>query len=326
MDATSPTLGQDTLTQPEGQRSLVDAKNTEETTASPSAVKPFRQLICLAESDLRKLRARQEGFVRALAARLSLYLRTEFGLQSVGLKTLTFQKFIETMITPTQLTLFKVEPLRGICLLEMSPRLGLTVADRLLGGAGQSTDPKAAMSEIEIALLDQVVQIILGEWCAQWSDLQELNPVLLGHEIDSRFLQTSSRDNLMLEVTLEAGLGDCKERFRMGFPYRGLEHLLRQLSATLEVQTRDELAAPVDAKIKWNSVFEEIPVPLTAEMHGLQLTAREVAHLKVGDTIPLRVDQLNHVQLRLAQTPTFIGNLGKHSERWAVEIIQILER
>jgi flagellar motor switch protein FliM len=182
------------------------------------------------------------------------------------------------------------------------------------------------MSEIEVALLDQVIQIILGEWCAQWSDLQELNPVLLGHEIDSRFLQTSSRDNLMLEVTLEAGLGDCKEQFRMGFPYRGLERLLRQLSATLEVQTKDELAGPADAKLKWNQVFEEIPVPLTAELCGVQLTAGQVAHLKAGDMIPLQPHQLNQVQLRLAQAPKFVGNLGKHSEKWAVEITQILER
>jgi flagellar motor switch protein FliM len=292
---------------------------------SANTVKPFRQLAFLAESDLHKLRSRQEGFVRALAARLSLYLRIELGLQSIGLKSVTFQRFIETMITPTHVTLFKVEPLRGICLLEMSPRLGLTIADRLLGGAGQSMDPKSAMSEIEAALLDQVVQIILGEWCAQWSDLQELNPVLLGHEIDSRFLQTSSRDNLMLEVTLEASLGDCKEQFRMGFPYRGLERLLRQLSTTLDVQTKDDLAGPGDTKLRWNQVFEEIPVPLTAELHGLQLTAREIVQLKVGDTVPVQPHLFNHVRLRLAQTPKFVGNLGKHSERWAVEVTQILE-
>jgi flagellar motor switch protein FliM len=325
MDDATSSSGQATLTQPESSPASADADNGQLMGTSAGTVKPFRQLTFLAESDLRKLRARQEGFIRALAARLSLYLRTEFVLQSIGLKTVSFQKFIETMITPTHLTLFKVEPLRGICLLEMSPCLGLVIADRLLGGAGQSMDPKAAMCEIEVAVLDQVVQIILGEWCAQWSDLQELNPVLLGHEIDSRFLQTSARDNLMLEVTLEAGLGACKEQFRMGLPYRGLEHLLRQLSATLDV-TRDELATPVDAKIKWNPVFEEVPVPLTAELRGLQLTAREVAHLKVGDTIPLRADQLNDVKLRVAQTPTFIGNLGKHSEKWAVEITQTLER
>lgn len=325
MDSNSASAGQETLTQAGGQQTPADVENRETPGPSASAVKPFRQLAFLAESDLRKLRARQEGFVRALGARLSLYLRMEFTLQSVGLKTITFQKFIETMITPTHLTLFKVEPLRGICLLEMPPRLGLTIADRLLGGAGQSVDPKAAMSEIEVALLDQVVQIILGEWCNQWSDLQELNPVLLGHEIDSRFLQTSSRDNLMLEVTLEASLGDCKEQFRMGVPYRALERLLRQLSATLEVQTRDELAGPADAKLKWNQVFEEIPVPLTAELQGVEVTAREVAHLKVGDIVPLQPHQLNHVHLRLAQTPRFVGNLGKHSERWAVEVTQILE-
>jgi flagellar motor switch protein FliM len=317
--------GQAVLTQSQAEQTPVEVGQGETPKQPPGPLKAFRQSAFLAESQLRKLRSRQEGFVRALAARLSLYLRLEFGLQSVGLKTVSFQKFIETMLTPTHLTLFKIEPLRGICLLEIPPRLGLTLADRLLGGPAQSGDPKAGLGEIEVALLDQIVQIILSEWCSQWSDLQELKPSLLGHEIDSRFLQTTARDNLMLEVALEASLGDCKEQFRMGFPYRSLELLLRQLSATIEVQTKDEIAPPAAAEVKWNQIFDEIPVPITAELHGVELTAGEVAHLKVGDTIPLQPHQLNSVVLRLAQTPKFIGNLGKSSQKWAVEVTQILE-
>jgi flagellar motor switch protein FliM len=100
----------------------------------------FRQPSFLSASELRKLRVRQEEFIRSLAARLSIYLRLEFGLQMSKIETLSFQKFIDGLSNPTHLTLFKLEPLRGVCLLDIPPRLGLSIVDRQLGGPAHCTD------------------------------------------------------------------------------------------------------------------------------------------------------------------------------------------
>src|SRR5258708_28873642 len=100
----------------------------------------FRQPAFLSPNDLRKLRLRYEDFVRSLAARLSIYLRLEFGLEMSKLQTLSFQRFTEDLANPTHLTMFKVEPLRGICLLDIPKRLGLTIVDRMLGGPALSVN------------------------------------------------------------------------------------------------------------------------------------------------------------------------------------------
>src|SRR5664279_435919 len=98
----------------------------------------FRQPAFLTSSELRRIRLRHEEFIRALAAHLSIYLRMEVSLQMSKLQTLSYQKYAEALPNPTHLTLFKVEPLKGVCLLDMSPRLGLTIVDRLLGGTAHS--------------------------------------------------------------------------------------------------------------------------------------------------------------------------------------------
>jgi len=72
---------------------------------------------------LRKLRIRHENFIRALAARLSLHLRLELGLQLTSFDTLQFQKFIEGISVPAHLTMIGFEPLDGVCLLDVPPRL-----------------------------------------------------------------------------------------------------------------------------------------------------------------------------------------------------------
>ena len=134
----------------------------------------FRHPVFLSPAELRRLRIRHEEFIRALAARLSIYLRLEFSLQISKLQTITFQKFCESLPNPTHLSLFKVDPLRGIGILEIHPRLGLTIVDRLLGGPAHSITADHDFSEIEMALLDQAVQVVLAEWCNHWASIQEV--------------------------------------------------------------------------------------------------------------------------------------------------------
>ncbi len=151
----------------------------------------FRQSGFLTPSELRRIRQRHEQFIRALAARLAIFLRLEFTLQLSKVQIVGYQKFIENLPSPTHITLFKTDPLKGVGLLVIPPRLGLTLVDRLLGGSGQAPEEGRDLSEIEIALIDQVATLVITEWCNHWPEMRGLHPSLLGHENNSRFLQTA---------------------------------------------------------------------------------------------------------------------------------------
>src|ERR1700685_4153086 len=60
--------------------------------SSKIEVYDFRNPVFLAEVDLRRLRAIHEEFVRYLSARISLFLRMEFGLKMTRLTTLAYTK------------------------------------------------------------------------------------------------------------------------------------------------------------------------------------------------------------------------------------------
>ena len=168
----------------------------------------FRQSGFLAASELRRIRLRHEQFVRALAARLAIFLRVEVTVQLSKLQIVGYQNFIGSLPGPTHITLFRVDPLKGTGLLVIPPRLGLSLVDRLLGGPGRMTDATRDLSEIETALIDQVALLLVGEWCTQWPEMRDLRPSLAGHESNSRFLQTATPDAAMLVLTLDAGLGE----------------------------------------------------------------------------------------------------------------------
>jgi flagellar motor switch protein FliM len=278
----------------------------------------FRQSGFLAPSELRRIRMRHEQFVRALAARLAMFLRVEFTVQLAKLQIVGYQKVIESLPGPTHITLFKTDPLKGTGLLVIPPRLGLSVVDRLLGGPGQMSDATRDLSEIEIALIDQVAVLWITEWCNHWPEMRELRPSLIGHENNSRYLQTATPDAAMLVLTMDAGFGEQLEPIQLVFPYATVEPLVRLLcpAGMTEVDT----TAARSTRFKWNSEFDDVPVPVVAEWEGLTLSAGDVARLKAGDVLMLDPKCAAQVQLRLSRVPKFVGRAGLRAGRWAVEL------
>jgi flagellar motor switch protein FliM len=280
----------------------------------------FRQSGFLAPSELRRIRQRHEQFVRSLAARLAIFLRLEFSLQLSKIQIASYQHFIENLPTPTHITLFKTDPLKGVGLLIIPPPLGLTLVDRLLGGAGQSTEGSRELSEIEVALTDQVASLVISEWCNHWPEMRGLQPSLLGHENNSRYLQTALPDAAMLVLTLSGGIGEQAEAIQLVFPYATVEPLVRLLSPALP---GSEALPARAAKPKWNSQFDEMKVPVVAEWHGIKMSAGEISRLKVGDMLALDPACAAQVHLRLSQVPKFIGRPGTTGGKWAVQLTNI---
>jgi len=286
----------------------------------------FRTPVFLSPIELRKLRIHHEEFIQALAARLSIYLRVEFSLQMSQLHTLPYRKWCESLNTPTHLTLFRVEPLRGICLLDLSPRLGLTIVDRLLGGPGHSIAGNRDLSELEVTLVDQVVSLMITEWCTHWAPYRDLRPAMFGHETNGRFLQTADTDAILLVLAVEAQMGDCLETLQIAFPYSTIDPLVRQLSLRLKQGADDRPDTGPKSQNRWNNQLDDTELQLTAEWNGLRMKARDVASLKVGDVIPLSPDFAGQISVRLAGKPSYTARLGSSAGQLAVEIQNVVAK
>ncbi|HWA85565.1 MAG TPA: FliM/FliN family flagellar motor switch protein [Opitutus sp.] len=277
----------------------------------------FRNPAFLSELELRRLRILQEDFIRYLAARLSLFLRMEIGLKMAKLTTLSYSKFTEALPNPTHLCLFKAEPLVGVGIIDVNPRLALTMADRLLGGRGHSVKSERYLTEIEIALLEDVILIILEEWCNQWKGEQELHPLLIGHENNGRFLQTSPKDAVVLALSIEASFGDCSEQIQIGVPYYTIEPLVRSMQARRQ---RDSAVSQLEKRSAWQPGYSQIDVPVRADWEAFELSLREITSLRAGDIIELPARLIEQTRVLVNGTPLFQGTAGLDTGRIAVQL------
>jgi flagellar motor switch protein FliM len=281
----------------------------------------FRNPAFLSEAELRRLRLIHEDFIRYLSARLSLYLRMEFGLKMAKLTTVTFSKFTDSLPNPTHISLFKVEPLVGVGILDINPRLALTIADRLLGGRGHSVKAERYLTEIEIALIEDVILILLEEWCGQWKAEQELRPSIIGHENNGRFLQTSPRDAIMLAMSLECNFGDCSEQIQIGVPYYTIEPVVKKMQARRQ---KDTAVTQTVKRAEWQPAYDRITVPIRAEWDAFEISLREISCLRVGDVLEMKPSLCAETRVLLNGTAKFVGTAGLDSDRVAVQLTRKL--
>ena len=281
----------------------------------------FRNPVFLTENELRQVRIRHEQFIHYLGARLSLFLRMDFGLKMSQLYTVQYKRFTESIPNPTHIELFRVDQLAGVGILDMNPRLAMTIVDRLLGGKGHSVRDERYLTDIEMALVEDVIYLILEEYCRQWEDTRELNASLIGHENNGRFLQTSPHDAIMLVLTLEATLGDCSEAMQIALPYYTIEPVIRKMQ---ENSKRFNSTSGEKVEPRWMPVYNNIDVPLRAEWKAFEATVRDVLSLRPGDVIMLPSNIMDDTVICLADTERFKGEVGLDGDHVAVKITEVL--
>ena len=283
----------------------------------------FGQAASLSSSDLHRFRTHNMSAARAMAGRLSLFVRAEFSLELEEVSTMTFQKYTDNAPTPCHLVLFKIDPLQGIGVLDFAPSLALVLTDRMLGGVGAMIDPDRPLREVEHSLVDQVSRILLQEWVENWKTREALVPRLLGNENNPKFLTICDPDEEVKVLKYTATMGDVFDRVQLVLPVKMSDPLIQQLTADTDVKKKDA-ASKKNIMPTWNSAYNEVKLHVSAVWDDVEMLSRDLLNFKVGDFLPLNSDSFDNVQVRLAEHPKFVGRLGSAGKKSAVEITKYI--
>lgn len=281
----------------------------------------FLQVPLLTASQLRKLRLRHEDFARALATRLSIYLRLDFVVRLLGMETMRYSHVVQNLPSSSHLTLFHIEPLKGVGVVSLPPDFGISIVDRMCGGKGEAQQLERELTEVEVSLLDEAVLLLLQEWSLSVVQAPDCTCKVIGHENNPRFLHSSPGDTGMLMVRLEIVVGEQKSQLGLMLPFDLVEPLVEQLREPVEPKREKQPAKP----LSWNPELNSMKIALSAQWDGIELTARQLVGLKVGDLLPMGATQLNRTNVLLERTNKFIGRVGKCGNAWAVEISQAVK-
>jgi len=292
--------------------------------SDPSAFKvkkyDFTNPIILSDADLGRLKSKCEQFVYYLSGHLSMFLRTEFNLELDDLGADLYSAFTQSVKTPSCVTLFKVQELNGVGLLDVNAHLSATVVDRILGGRGSTNPEERGLTDIEKALVEDFNLIILEEWCKQWEPTRKLTPNIIGTETTGKFLQTSPPDAMMLILSMEASFGDVSGPLRIAVPYYTLEPVLTKLLASSDSSEQRKKTSA----LKWHEIYDHIPVPVSAEWDAFELSVRDLLNLEAEDVIEMNPEIISRTKIRIENRTCFIGEIGLDGECVAYQVSECI--
>jgi len=280
----------------------------------------FRNPVMLSAGELAQLSELQGKFARELTTRLSLLLKLECVLGKVNFSETTFASFRGQISERSYNCTFKAEPLRGLGQMTLPSQLASTLVDRLLGGPGTPRTEDRELTEIECALLDDIMSKVLEEWFNQWGYETPLEPSILGGQRFSGFMQSSPKTASFVHLSVEMTLGSANGWLSLCVPESMVQPLLRSFQKRQEKMQPDK---PVEREATWRPAFEEVSVPITARWNAGSLTVKQLSELDVGSILPLPVAILEQTSILIGTEEKFLGTVGIDGDRVAVSITAV---
>lgn len=277
----------------------------------------FRNPAAVSESDLRVFELLYQNYIPDIAARLSNFLRMECTLKSTKLVGVPFAEFREVIPNPSFITLFRVDEMRGVGILDATMPVALAIADRLLGGKGKPPAAERDLTEIEIALLDDAVLLFLSTWAGLWGEgASKAQSEIVAHESNTLCLPMASSKEVFIVVELEIAIGETAGRLHLGVPFSMVEPRVRTIQ---ETQKRlSETASPKQRQ--WRNQYAGITVPVFAEWKVRTMPLADTLRIRMGDIIELPATLINQARIHLSHGATFTGTVGIQDGNIAVQI------
>jgi len=110
-----------------------------------------------------------EDFAFSLAS----YLRSTVEINLVSIERLSCQGVISSLSNNTCINIFDINPLQALGFLEINLSLVFVILDKACGGKGVVDKDYGFITDIEFAILEQIISIFLDCYGNVWRDISE---------------------------------------------------------------------------------------------------------------------------------------------------------
>ena len=288
----------------------------------------FRRPDKFSKDQVRSLHMIMENFGRSWSTYLSGKLRSLVYLEIVAIDQLPYEEFIRSTFSPSVISIISMEPLEGNAIMDIAPLLAFSIIERLVGGSGGDYEKIRELTEIEEALMENVIADSLRIFKNSISEVIQINPRLEAIEYNPQFTQIVPPSDMTLFISFEMRIETIKGMIGFCFPHMLLEPILTDLSTERFFRrTKEEThegAARTEVVIDH---LRATSLELRIEVGSAELNVGEVLNLSPGDVISLgsRVGDPMRVYIGDDPNPRFLARPGLIGRNRGIEILDFYE-
>lgn len=280
------------------------------------------------KDQLRTIELLHETFCRSAQNRLSGALRTLVEIEVVTADQVSYGEFVTSMPTPSLITIVTMEPLEGNAVVEINLPIVFSIIDRLVGGPGTHRPRPRELTEIEHALLHNVIEALLAGFSEAWSTVVPARFRRVGTETNPQFAQIVTPSDMVVLITFELRMGTQTGSLSLCVPYLVLEPVMGRFTAQSYFSALTTGPSP-EHRQQIAAELGGVTIPVSVELGAAELSVGDLVALAPGDVIPLRVAPGSDATVRVGRREAFHAQPGVRGRRAAVQItgrIEDLER
>lgn len=268
----------------------------------------------MSREHIRTLQIVQETLARGFTTTLASSLRAVTQVAIKDIDQLPYHEYINSVPNPALLTTLSLTPLAGNALLEIPLPVGYTAAELMLGGSGSPEQPERAMTELELALVRNIVELTLPVMRTAFEPVVALDPEVVGQESNPQFAQLAAPTDMMIVISFDLRVEQASGVMTLCIPFSALQPHLEKLSARARLSSLspDRLA---QERARLHDVLSESAIRASATFRPTTASSRQIIALTVGDTIMLHHPVEMPLTLEvdgIAVHEVQIGRLNRH--------------
>ena len=315
--------------------SLLQALNTgnipvqELQQAEDTAVKlksyDFRRPNKFSKEHLRTLEMLHQHYARHLSSFLSGYLSTNINIELASVGQIIFDEFIRSIPTPTILTIFELQPLKGPAILEANTNFIFPVIDLMFGGNGSMSDINRELTDIEIQVTKKIMTRILEYLVPTWKDVIEIKPEVRSIETNPRLQQLYSSNEVVALLTFTITMGENDQgMMNLCLPYMVLDEVVSMLSVRQQF-VRQFASTNKDDNDKLLHWLGYSAVELTTVLGEAEIQVEDFLQIQVGDVVVLDRNVNNDLDVYIEDKLKFGAQVGSVGDKLAIQVVSLIE-
>lgn len=273
---------------------------------------------------LRTLEMIFDQYGRLLSTNLPVYLRKNIQVDVMNAEAVTYKEFSNALSNPVILGIVDFEPLKGNIIIEMATKLGYTIVDRMLGGAGEPLEKVRDFSEIELLIIERIMKVCVDLLKEPWQNVLEISPELNRIETNSQFAQIISPTEMIALITINMKIGDVEGMMNICLPYITLEPVMDKLNTKFWYSNLQEKNDTIYGETI-EHLISKAQIPIRVVLGNSSVSVNDFAMLQEGDII--RLDSKVNQELKV-----FVGNIqkfdalpGTSGNKYAVRVTDIIK-
>ncbi len=268
-----------------------------------------------------------EKFIRQLSISFRNLTSGPVDINIKEFKSLRFGDYFKTHKVPTTITIFKAIEWENFGLIVLENNMIFTFVDLLLGGKkntvqSDTNDSERILTSIEQGLAKQISEIILIELSYAFDQITPTTLTFEKLESNSNFVTIARPGDAVIALKLQIEIEEQLKNIELVIPYKTIEPIKEQMQ---QVFLGDKFGSDQEWERMLADSINTIELPIEAVIINKFSTVKEIANLKIGDTINMNHPKDNDILVRSGPISLFTGKIGKVDNKVAINLKNFFE-